>query len=480
MGNISFTAANPGSSPLTGNLTVTPYYEGPGATCMGGTRNFTITVNPTPVVDVIPDQVVCNNTATGSVNFTGTATSYSWSNDQSSIGLPLSGTGNIASFTALNTGATPVVATLTVTPHYGACVGTVQAFTITVNPSPTVTDPVDQVVCNGSPTVAVVFSGTGSSYSWSNNNTSIGLAGSGTGDIASFGAVNAGTTPVTATLTAMPVFTGGSVSCNGPTQSFTITVNPTPTVSDPVDQVVCNGAATAAVTFSGTATRYDWSNDNTSIGLGASGTGTIGSFAAMNAGSAPSVATLTVTPVYDFGGTQCNGPTQDFTITVNPTPVVDLIPDQEVCNNTMTAGVVFSGVATSYSWSNSNSSIGLASSGTGDIASFTALNTGSVPVVATLTVTPHYGACVGATESFIITVNPTPVVADPADQVVCVGELTTVNFVGTGTRYDWSNDNTSIGLGASGTGTIGSFAAMNAGSTPSGDLRPAVIVVERH
>jgi DNA-binding beta-propeller fold protein YncE len=37
-------------------------------------------------------------------------------NDNPGIGLPASGTGNIASFTAVNTGSTPVTATITATP----------------------------------------------------------------------------------------------------------------------------------------------------------------------------------------------------------------------------------------------------------------------------------------------------------------------------------------------------------------------------
>ena len=70
--------------------------------------------------------------------------------------------------------------------------GSSQTFTITVNPSPTVTAPGDQVVCNGASTAAVSFSGTGTSYTWVNDTTSIGLAASGTGDIASFCGVNGG------------------------------------------------------------------------------------------------------------------------------------------------------------------------------------------------------------------------------------------------------------------------------------------------
>jgi len=41
------------------------------------------------------------------VNFIGTAGTFTWVNNMPSIGLPASGTGNISSFTAINTGNTP-------------------------------------------------------------------------------------------------------------------------------------------------------------------------------------------------------------------------------------------------------------------------------------------------------------------------------------------------------------------------------------
>lgn len=91
---------------------------------------------PAPVVNAVSNQILCNNTATTTINFTGTATSYNWTNSNSSIGLAAAGTDNIASFTVINSTATAVTATITVTPVSGVCTGTPINFTITVNPSP--------------------------------------------------------------------------------------------------------------------------------------------------------------------------------------------------------------------------------------------------------------------------------------------------------------------------------------------------------
>jgi gliding motility-associated-like protein len=79
--------------------------------------------------------------ATMAFGFEDQNTTYTWTNDTPSIGLAASGTGNILPFNAINTGSTPVTATITVTPSTATCAGTPRTFTITVNPSPTLSYP---------------------------------------------------------------------------------------------------------------------------------------------------------------------------------------------------------------------------------------------------------------------------------------------------------------------------------------------------
>ncbi|MFN9113686.1 MAG: PKD-like domain-containing protein, partial [Bacteroidota bacterium] len=341
--------------------------------CPGTPSQYTITVNPAPTVNDPSDQSICNGAPTQAVVFTGTGTSYTWTNDTPSIGLGASGTGNITVFNASNGGTTPVTATVIVTSQFTGggttCPGGQQNFTFTVNPTPTVTDPSDQVVCNGASTTQVTFTGTGTSYTWVNNTPGIGLSANGTGPITPFTAVNNGTTPVTATITVTPVFSGSGLNCNGPTQTFTITVNPTPTVNNPTDVVVCANTPTPAVNFSGTGTSYSWTNNTPGIGLSASGTGNITSFSAQNAGVTPIVATITVNPDFTGGSTSCTGVGQSFTITVNPIPTVDDLPDQTVCNGSTFGALLFTGTGTGYSWLNNTPSIGLSGTGTGNISS---------------------------------------------------------------------------------------------------------------
>ena len=128
------------------------------------------------------------------------------------------------------------------------------------------------------------------------------------------------------------IYTATDISNNTSTCSFTVTVNPTATVDDPTDQVVCNSAATTTVTFTGavTGTTYNWTNDNTSIGLAASGSGNIASFTAINSSTTTQVATITVTPVANG----CTGTSQTFTITVNSTPSTPVVTVINNCGTT--------------------------------------------------------------------------------------------------------------------------------------------------
>ena len=178
----------------------------------------------------------------------------------------------------INTASSPVDLVYTVTPTSDTgCLGEDFTVTITVNPTGQVDDPQDQVLCNNDTTLPVTFTtdntGGVTTYAWTNDTPGIGLAASGDGDIDAFVAVNTGTSPVTATITVVPTFTNQDVSCIGPSETFTITVNPTGQVDDPQDQVLCNNDD-AIVEFTtdntGGTTVYGWSSD-LDIGFGTAG-----------------------------------------------------------------------------------------------------------------------------------------------------------------------------------------------------------------
>ncbi len=110
------------------------------------------------------------------------------------LDLQQQGHGNIPSFTAINNGTAPIIATIIVTPHFSnggvTCDGPAKTFTITVNPTGEADQPVSQVICNGATTTTVTFTtintGGVTTYSWTNDQPTIGLAASGLGNIPSF------------------------------------------------------------------------------------------------------------------------------------------------------------------------------------------------------------------------------------------------------------------------------------------------------
>jgi hypothetical protein len=200
-----------------------------------------------------------------------------------------------------------------------------------INPSARVNQPLNQLVCNGEFKQAINFSSpnTGgiTNYTWMNNNPSIGLASSGSGNLSPFIAINHGNSPVNALITVIPNFTNMGISCQGIPVTFSITVNPEVKMTSPVNQIVCSGTYTQGTNFmttnTGGITQFNWTNTNPSVGLAASGSGNIPPFMSVNTSDSPKSAIITVVPVYNSGGQNCVGQSQFFTITVNNNPVVD-------------------------------------------------------------------------------------------------------------------------------------------------------------
>lgn len=440
-GDLDFIAENPYGVPINAGIAVTAW----DGLCRGEGDVFPITINPEPSVNPPSDVTVCGGTQV-MVNFAGTAGDFSWENSNTAIGLGTSGTGNL-NFTAAHV-SQQEVAVITVTPMFDQCAGDPVTFTITVNPGPAMDPPPDVTACAGQP-VSVQFAGQGTGFSWTNPNTAIGLGASGTGNL-NFTAANVAS-PQTAVITVVP--TGGA--CPGQPETFTISVMPLPTLTQPANVTVCGGAP-VAVSFSGTAgADFSWTNSNPAIGLSASGTGNLDFSAAQVTQN--ETATISVTPVLDG----CAGSPRTFQITVKPAPVLDAPPDVTVCaGEQVTADFETTPAGATFAWTNSNPAIGLGPSGTGDI-SFEANNWPLVQT-ATVTVTPTLNGCAGQPETFDISILPAPVADDPPDITVCENAPVSVVFSGTGgASYTWENSNTAIGLVASGSGQLLQFSAAD-------------------
>ncbi len=215
-----------------------------------------ITVNPTPQMAPVPDLTVCNNAATGAINFSSTPSAgvtFRWTNTNPLIGLAQAGTGNIGSFTAINNSSpkAPLTATITVTPVFTGggveCPGASITFRITVLPTVGLAPIPSVETCTGTALAAFApvadtsfAAGATLSYTWTVSGSGINLQSSSGPQIPGYGTVNNGSTDLRATITVTPRYTFNNHTCDGLPVSYTVTVKPsTPPAAAGPDAVLC-------------------------------------------------------------------------------------------------------------------------------------------------------------------------------------------------------------------------------------------------
>jgi len=273
--------------------------------CLSIQDTITVGIQSSPPAPIInPAGPFCiNDTA---LNLTASSFGGSWSG--SGITNTTNGTFNP---TITGAGTHQIIYTDT-----GLCAST-DTVNIVVNLLPTIS-PANITVCNNDtiPQSNFISTPVGATYTWTNSNTTIGLGASGNGNTPFFIASNAGSTPITSTISVIPTVN----SCVGNTVTYTITVNPTPTATVPANVNYCSGDTVPVFTFTSnlTGATFTWTNSNTAIGLTTSGIGTTPSFVTTNTGSTPIISTITVTP----SANGCNGIPVTFTITINPNNLV--------------------------------------------------------------------------------------------------------------------------------------------------------------
>ena len=292
---------------------------------------------------------------------------------------------------------------------------------VIVEPLPTALAGGNQTICvNETATVSGASSSNGT-IQWTENGA---------------GSITSGATTLTPTYTAAAGDAGNTVtltmtvtsnnSCGTATATATYTVNvlPLPTVVISGTTAVCqNDAPNPVVTITNpmalpvTVTYNVNSIGTTSIIIAANSNVTI-SQPTSNAGifnyNMESVA-------YQSAPTCSNSVTGTATITVHPTPTVNAVADLTLCNDVQYSGFNFSGpvAGTTFAWTNSNPAIGLAAGGTGNIPAFNPINGTNGPITGIITVTPTANGCVGTTETFTITVNPTATATISGSTTVC-------------------------------------------------------------
>ncbi|MDP2385835.1 MAG: PKD domain-containing protein [Bacteroidota bacterium] len=445
-----FNATNIGSTTLTGIISVTPTL----ASCVGLPINYSITVNPTPVVTVPATATYCPNDLVPASNFTSVpaGASFAWTNSDATIGITSTSPGQITAFNAVNTSSFVHNGTIIVTPTLNNCPGLPVTYTITVKPTPYVNAISDELVCPATNIAANNFSSTpaNATMNWTQTNMNVGLAtASGINSVPAFTSTNASSVNEVSTITITPTLNG----CIGPDSTYTVTVKPTPVLlpilNDSLCPAVTNVAASNFTTVP-TGSTINWLNDNTSIGLSANGIDNYTSFTPINNGSTNQVATITATPTLNG----CIGLAQSYFIKVFPKPIAVVPANSEACPGATVNSIVFSSIptdpATTFSWAHSNANVGL-SQGSASIVnssstnSFTATNTNSVDISSVFTVSTSLNGCLSTPVNYTFTTNPLPTPIF-ASSHTCEGDPT--NFassssVGTGsiTTHQWDFDN---------------------------------------
>ncbi|MEO6038329.1 MAG: hypothetical protein ABIQ93_07950, partial [Saprospiraceae bacterium] len=192
-----------------------------------------------PAVAISSNAPLCAGAASLQLNETGgEAMSWNWSGPNGftstlqnpSISNPTLSASGLYSVTITNAAGAMATASLSVA----------------INPVPEVNPIANQVFCNGALTTPITFTGNtpGTQFSWTNTNDTIGLALSGTGNIASFGAQNAKIVPITALVTVLPQYTANGMTCTGAPKTFSYTIQPTPVVNAGADIAICAGGST--------------------------------------------------------------------------------------------------------------------------------------------------------------------------------------------------------------------------------------------
>lgn len=438
VGQYSWTCAGATPPVATGTL-YSPSFSAPGIytvqmLALNGTGsvnlNQTLSIAASPTLSVSGATICAGQTASVSVNG---ATSYTWSNGSNASGFTLSpvnstvlsvtgSNGGACSANATvqvlvnsqptlsvsnvttcpggtvilnasgaatyswNTGATtssisvsPSVSTVyTIVGNNGSCSDT-KTLSVTIGPALSVSiSAISSSICSGQ---SIILNASGAnSYTWSNAQTSNSI------------------TVAPNTNTNYSVI-GSSGTCTG-TAIFSISVNPTPTItiSNTPNTTLCSGQ-TATLSGLG-ATTYTWSN------------GATGSVIAVT----PSVNT-SYTLTGESAGCTSNTTLQ---VLVSPQPTLSLSNVTTCPNSTVTLNA--SG-ATSYTWSNGASGASISVS----------------PTISTIyTVTGANGTCTD-TQTLSVTLAPAlPVNISALSNSICSGQTLTLNASGANS-YTWSN-----------------------------------------
>jgi hypothetical protein len=461
----------------------------------GPSATLPVTVNITPIININYSEDICSGDTAiitpldGGGNIVPVGTTFSWGLPTISGGITgATSESGQSSFnqTLVNTTNIPQTAAYNITASNGSCAASTFTIVITVNPTPQlIVSPLSQSICSGEEAVLSLSESTGISgnitYEWTRTNSNItGIANSGSTSLSDITANLINTTGVVQT-TQFTIIAVSDEGCESTPINVDVTVQPTPLITaTPVSQLICSEDTITTIVLGNSngvaGTTYSWTRNNTAnlTGIPASGTGS------NIAGSLTNNTNIAQTTVFTVTAQTANGcqTSTDITITVNPRPTVNAVPDtQIVCSDepisTITITNPNSVAGTTFSWTRNNTTnvTGIPNNGTGSTINGVPVNNTNSNQTIIFTITAVANGCSTSTTVELI-VRPTPqVVATPAAQTICDGDSFLINLSNSnnvpGTTYTWTRTNTGniTGLPASGSGNAITATLNNTSST---------------
>ena len=409
-----------------------------------------VNVTPLPIVDLGPDQTLCQGTPLP-LDATVPGGSYLWQDNSSAATYNVTAAGNYS---------------VTVTAN--GCSNS-DGITVAYNPYPVVDLGPDQTLCAGEQTTLDATT-PGGTYSWQNNSIAPTFNVTGPGNYDVDVTVNGCTTndEITINYTALPVVDlgpdqtlcgadpllldatvpGGSylwqdnsaaptlnvttagnysvtVTANGCSNSDAIAVayNPYPVVDIGPDVTLCDGEQTT-LDASTPGAAYLWQDGSTNATFNVTSTGT-----------------------YDVDVTVNGCTTNDAaTVSYNPMPVVDLGPDAMICEgDLLTLDATLPGAT--YLWQDGSTN-----------ATFDVTASGNFSVQVTL------NGCVSS-DAVNVTAYPVPVIDFGPDITLCDGEQTLLDATTAGATYLWQDGSTAPTYLATSTSTYDVDVTVNGCTT---------------
>ncbi|MBX2901555.1 MAG: gliding motility-associated C-terminal domain-containing protein [Cyclobacteriaceae bacterium] len=498
--SINQTLFNTSGVTATVTYRITPVGPGPD-NCPGTPQNFTVTVNPQPVIQPNQTKAICSGASVAKeillspVNLPA-GTLFNWPDPDGAgpatggVNIPMGVAGTIhINDVLVNLTNTPITVNYVITPTSGAgCAGAAETITITVNPQPVGHTDNTPIICSGvavgydlEANIANTGAGgnnliTGTTYSWiATSNASVGgesltpQSGKTITDVLT----NITNSNQVVRYTITPTSSAG---CVGAAFTVDVTVRPEPRGFNDNSPVICSDATVnynLASNISNTGaggnnlvagTTYSWvAASNPNVG-GESTTPQAGSVitdALNNITNASQTVVYTVTPTSALG---CVGASFTVTVTVRPEPKGHNDATPVICSkanvnynlesNILNIGLGGNGLisGTTYSWvATPNAFVGGEGNGTTNTINDILTNVTNVNQIVDYVVTPtSSNGCVGDPFTVSVTVRPEPRGFNDNAPIVCsdlpINYSLTGNIANTGaggnnltigTTYTW-------------------------------------------